>query len=191
MSMPATTARLWTVAEVHALQDQDPHHRYEVVDGELLVTPAPRRSHQRAVLQLARALSDQVERFGFGEVLMSPSDVRAEGQTSVQPDVFVIPLVNGRPAADEMVVSPVLVIEVLSPSTARFDRLTKRRLYQRMQIEYWIVDLDSELIERWAPESERPEICADRVVWQPVGSPEALELDVAAFMRRALGVGTG
>jgi Uma2 family endonuclease len=55
--------------EVHALQDQDPSHRYEVVDGELLVSPAPRRSHQRAVARVLRLLSDFVESSGMGEVL--------------------------------------------------------------------------------------------------------------------------
>ncbi|MFN9201726.1 MAG: hypothetical protein ACK6DP_01475 [Gemmatimonas sp.] len=58
MSMPATSSRLWSVEEVHALQEQDPGRRYEVVDGALLVSPAPRRSHQRAVALLLRLLSD-------------------------------------------------------------------------------------------------------------------------------------
>lgn len=191
MGMPATSPRLWTVEEVQALQEHDPHHRYEVVDGELLVSPSPRRSHQRAVTHLLRVLSEYAELSSLGEALTSPSDVFHDEHTSVQPDVFVIPLVNGRPATDEMVMRPMLVVEVLSPSTARYDRLTKRRFYQRMKFEYWIVDLDSELIERWTPEAERPEICADRLVWQPVVSVEPLVLDVPAYMRKALGVPGG
>jgi Uma2 family endonuclease len=187
MGMPATSPRHWSVEEVHALQEQDPSHRYEVVDGELLVSPSPRRSHQRAVARLLRELGDFVEANELGEVLASPADVYVEGRTSVQPDVFVIPFVNGRPAADAVEVNPLLVIEVLSPATARHDRLVKRALYQRKAVEYWIVDLDAQLLERWPPGADRPEVWSQGFAWRPVGASTSFALDVPAFFARVLG----
>lgn len=188
MGMPATSPRLWSVEEVRALQEQDPGRRYEVVDGELLVSPAPRRSHQRVVARLLRLLSDYVERTGLGEVLTSPSDVYRDGRTSVQPDLFVLPLVNGRPAGDAVDIDPLLVVEVLSPATARNDRLVKPALYQRKAVEYWIMDLDAQLLERWLPGADRPEIWSAGFTWHPSGVAEAFALDLPAFFARVLRV---
>jgi len=73
-------------------------------------------------------------------------------------------------------------VEVLSPTTARYDRQLKRRRYQRARIaEYWIVDLDARLIERWHPEDDRPEMASDRLVWTPDPNQRAFELDAAAY----------
>ena len=78
MSMPASTRR-WTVDEVRAMQDEErPWPRYELIDGELLVTPAPRRVHQRAVLELFRLLDPFVTAHRLGVVELSPSDPRAD-----------------------------------------------------------------------------------------------------------------
>lgn len=189
MGMPATSPRLWLVDEVHALQDQDSSHRYEVVDGELLVSPAPRRSHQRAVVHLLRLLGDFVSATGVGEVLASPADVYVERRTSVQPDVFVIPLVNGRPAGDAVEVDPILVVEVLSPATARHDRLVKRALYQRKAVQYWILDLDAQLLERWLPGADRPEIWSQAFTWRPEGAEATFAVDLPAFFATVLGEG--
>lgn len=188
MGMPATSPRLWSVEEVHARQEQDPGRRYEVVDGELLVSPAPRRSHQRVVARLLRLLSDYVERTGLGEVLTSPSDVYRDGRTSVQPDLFVLPLVNGRPAGDAVDIDPLLVVEVLSPATARYDRLVKRALHQRKAVEYWIMDLDAQLLERWLPGADRPEIWSAGFTWHPSGVAEAFALELPVFFARELRV---
>ncbi|MFN8992516.1 MAG: Uma2 family endonuclease [Pseudomonadota bacterium] len=187
MSMPATSSRLWSVEEVHALQEQDPGRRYEVVDGALLVSPAPRRSHQRAVALLLRLLSDYVEPTGGREVLASPADVYVDGRTSVQPDVFVIPFVDGQPARDAVDVDSILVLEVLSPATARHDRLVKRALYQRKAAEYWIVDLDAHLLEQWVPGADRPAIWSQRFTWRLEEAAEPFVLDLPAFFARVLG----
>ena len=79
------------------------------------------------------------------------------------------------PCAD--VAGLVLAIEILSPSTARYDRVVKRRFYQRAGVgEYWIVDLNARLVERWQPGQGSPEILAERLVWAPSGATEPLEL---------------
>lgn len=92
-------------------------------------------------------------------------------------------LVDGRrPRAWAEVRTPLLVIEVLSPSTARHDRLVKRSFYQRQGVpEYWIVDLDASLVERWRPADARPEILTDRLEWQPDPGGEPMVIDLAAL----------
>jgi Uma2 family endonuclease len=90
----------------------------------------------------------------------------------VQPDVYVLPLVQGRrPRTTAEVGTPLLLVEVLSPSTARFDRVVKRQRYQRLGVEYWIVDLEARVVERWLPGDARPEVLTDAVSW--VTSPAA------------------
>jgi len=139
----SSLAREWSADEVRALPEDG--NRYEVVDGELLVTPAPALIHQRAVRGLLGPLDAYVTRQGLGEVVFSPADVAYGPRTMVQPDLFVVPHVGGvAPRRWDELGPLLLVIEILSPSTARRDRFTKRRLYQREGIpEYWIVDLDA------------------------------------------------
>jgi Uma2 family endonuclease len=187
MGMPHATAE-WTAARVRALPDDG--RRYEVVDGELLVTPAPRWAHQRAVLSLARALHDYLAESAIGEVTISPADVELDARTLVQPDVFVVPLAgSGRRMRDwtEIEGRLLLAVEVLSPSTARADRHLKRRRYQRAGIsEYWIIDLDARLVERWRPGDERPAIIADALEWLPDGATAPLAIDLSAFFSEIL-----
>ena len=178
MGMP-NAAMDWTAARVRTLPDDG--RRYEVVDGELLVTPAPRWAHQRAVLALARRLGDYLVLHHVAEVTLSPADVELDPRTLVQPDLFVVPLDEGRRMREwsEIRGRLLLAVEVLSPSTARADRHLKRRRYQRAAIpEYWIVDLDARLLERWRPEDERPEVLADRIEWQPSGATEPLTIEL-------------
>ena len=81
-----------------------------------------------------------------------------------------------------------LAVEVLSPSTARTDRQVKRRLYQREGVpEYWIVDIDARIIERWRPADPRPEMLADSLVWQPEGANEPLEISLPEFFGMVAG----
>jgi Uma2 family endonuclease len=78
-----------------------------------------------------------------------------------------------------------LAIEILSPGSAHADRQAKRRLYQRERIpEYWIVDLDARLIERWRPDDDRPEIVETRLEWTPPGFDRPCVLDVADLFAR-------
>jgi Uma2 family endonuclease len=106
----------------------------------------------------------------------------------MQPDVFVVPLEGGRrPKRWVDIRGLLLAIEVLSPSTARADRTTKRRRYQRAGVpEYWVVDLDARLVERWRPADERPEVLNDRLVWLPDPSAAPFELDLPRFFAQAL-----
>lgn len=182
----AAERKHWTVADYMALPDDG--KRYEVIDGELFVTPAPIADHQRLVFALGRRLATYLDAAPVGEVLLSPADIEFAADTVVQPDVFVAPLVGGaRPRSWKDITGLLLAAEVLSTSTRRVDRTVKRRRYQRAGVaEYWIVDGDARLVERWRAADERPEILSDELVWQPDAAHESLRIDLPAFFASAL-----
>src|SRR5688572_15889011 len=143
MAMPAQPTE-WTVSMVRALPDDG--NRYEVIDGELFVTPAPTWTHQRAVRELTLLVAPYVSAQGVGEAIFAPADVVVYGPRKfVQPDLFVVPLVAGAPARSWTEVGRlILAVEVLSPTTARTDREEKLELYREKAVpEYWIVDTDA------------------------------------------------
>ena len=174
----AIATREWTVEEVWALPEDG--KRYEVIDGELFVTPSPRDEHQFVVVELVLRLQGYLRLVGTGRTRISPSDIRSGPRTMVQPDVFVVPLVAGKFRRGwNTLPGLLLAVEVLSPSSARTDRDVKRRLYQRAGIpEYWIVDVDAALIERWRSGDERPEIVTGDLAWQPDPAHSALVLNL-------------
>jgi Uma2 family endonuclease len=172
MGMPQTAE--WTAARIRALPDDGLRH--EVVDGEHLVSPAPRPAHQIAVYELVKRLGPYVERHALGRVMTSPADLELDRATLVQPDVFVTAAVRIRTWHDALPVR--LAIEILSPSTARADRYVKRRRFQRAAVEYWVVDLDARLVERWRPADQRPEVLEERLLWRAEGAPVPLPLDL-------------
>lgn len=177
-------SRRWTAREVRALIAERPlaSPRYELVDGELLVTPSPNWPHQRAVSLLWRILDDYLQPIGAGAAGVSPFDVELEQEFISQPDVFVLPLSEATRVTRQMPARALLLAaEVLSPSSARFDRVVKKPKYLRHVPEYWIVDPDARLFERWLPNDGRPEIRTDVLEWHPTGALEALRLDVVKF----------
>jgi Uma2 family endonuclease len=184
--MPHAAER-WTAEMVRALPDDG--NRYELVSGELVVTPAPRQVHQAAVVELVLALAPWLKATGIGRVLASPADVALGEDEVLQPDVFVLPsgaAPVSAPWAD--ITALLLAVEVLSPATARYDRGLKRRRYQRAGVpEYWIVDLDARLIERWRPDDERPEIAMEVLRWEPAAGGPALELDLERWFSEVWG----
>jgi Uma2 family endonuclease len=187
MGMAATQTH-WTVDMVHALPDDG--KRYEIIDGALLVTPAPSYDHQDTAFLLARQLHAYLTTHRVGHVFMAPTDVIFDARTLVQPDVLVVPLIDGkRPRTYAEAGKPVLAMEVVSPSSARTDRVRKRELYQREAVpEYWIVDPDARVIERWRPGDTRPEILVDRITWQPEGAGGSMTIELAAFWEEVFGM---
>lgn len=188
MVMPAVNRR-WTASEVRKVVEDNPLStpRYELVDGELLVTPAPTPRHQAAIASLFRALDIYVRAERIGRVLFSPSDVELEPDFLSQPDVFVVSSDEWRRLGNERIIrSLMLAVEVLSPGSSRHDRVRKRPKYQRNVPDYWIVDLDGRLFERWRPDDERPEILTTALVWHPAGAARPFELDLAAYFTDVL-----
>jgi Uma2 family endonuclease len=162
---------------VRALPDDG--KRYEVVHGELLVTPAPRALHQEVVGNLHFDLMLACRRSGRHRVLLSPADISWDPDTLVQPDVFIVPADEAKTRDWTKMRTLVLVAEVLSPSTARQDREQKRRLYQAHGVgTLWIVDPELRRVEVWTPEAHFPVIETERVVWDPRdgGEPVVVEL---------------
>jgi Uma2 family endonuclease len=114
-------------------------------------------------------------------------EVRAliEEESLLQPDIFVIPAaewrrLGGGPPVRELI----LAAEILSPSSSRHDRVRKRPVYQRNVPEYWIVDLDARLIERWRTADERPELVMASLEWQPAGAAAPFVLNVERYFDR-------
>ena len=178
MGMPAQDI-VWTAEMARALPDDG--NRYEVLDGELFVTSAPSLYHQRALRLLYDALSEYVRRHNVGEIFWSPADIEFSSTRLLQPDLFIVPPGAVKESWRD-ITRLILAIEALSPSTARADRFRKRTIYQDEQTpEYWIVDTDARLFERWRPEDQRPEILTESLVWQPVAGVDPMVIDLVRF----------
>jgi Uma2 family endonuclease len=182
MAMGQSLDHYWTPEEVRAIPDDG--ERHECIDGMLIVTPAPNGLHQRAIALLWDSLSPYVRRERVGELLPSPADIELEPGTLVQPDLFVYRVpAEGVVKRDWSIIKElVLAVELLSPSTARFDRGLKRQFYLRSSTdELWIVDVESRVVERWRAGDERPEILTDALVWRPNGAGEPLRISLGDF----------
>src|SRR5881392_3010170 len=172
----------WTADMVRQLPDDG--NRYEVVYGELLVTPAPRLNHQLLVSRLAVAIAKYLEHEPVGVMLTSPADISWGQDVLVQPDVFVIPHDEARTREWSRVRSLLLVVEVLSPTTERADRFTKRRRYQEAGVPlYWVADGAQQRVEVWTPDSAFPLIAMERLIWRPVGADRAFTLALEELFR--------
>ena len=181
MGMPATATKEWTVEMLETLPDDG--NRYEIIDGELYVSPGPAWTHQEVLWELTFLFASYLKKNPVAFGLCAPADVVFDRRNVVEPDLFVTPLVDGRnPSSYEDAGSLLLAIEILSPSTGRLDRTKKRNLYRRFGVaEYWIVDVDARLIERWKPEDERPEILDEVIEWRPSAENPPLRIDLAEF----------
>lgn len=126
-----------TVDDLQALPDDG--HRYELIDGTLLVSPAPAWGHQSVQLALATLL--EAHRPRAIRVLVAPFEVQLAMDTAVQPDVLVARYDDLRPK--NLPAAPLLAVEVASPSTVLVDRNLKRATYERFGIpSYWLLDPD-------------------------------------------------
>ena len=123
--------------------------RYELLDGDLLMTPAPNLKHQRVQFELGSRLGRFVKERALGEFFFAPCDVVLSDHDVVQPDLLFVSrerahLLSG---GDAVRGAPDLVVEILSPATAGRDRGYKRALYARHGVaEYWLVDPADETI---------------------------------------------
>ncbi len=189
MGMPARSGpkRRYTLQEFERIRDAAaPGPRYEFVDGAIFVTPSPNAVHQRIVVRLTVLLEPFVQANGVGELLVSPFDVRFGVGGVLQPDLLVRSpddVQSGRlDAARELR----LAVEVVSPNSARYDRVDKRPRYQAARVdELWLIDPESELVERWTPDDERPEVLADALVWQPIAGGDSLSIDLVGLFAEA------
>ena len=122
-------------------QMPDDGKRYEIVEGELVVTPAPKWAHQQVVFKLAEVLAEAVRR-GYGKAAFAPTDVVLDDENVVEPDLLFISRERLGIVTEENVRgAPDLVVEVLSERTRERDLGAKLRLYARFGVRfYWVVD---------------------------------------------------
>ena len=132
----------------------DDGKRLEILNGELIMSPSPIAVHQRVIKKLTIQLDNIVEDNNLGEVFIAPFDVILDKYNIVQPDIFFISTENQNIVTEKNITdknitgSPDLVIEVLSPSTAYNDLVTKKEIYEQFGVkEYWIIDPEKQWME--------------------------------------------
>ena len=169
----ATEVKKWTLEELHSLPDDG--NRYELVRGELFVTPAPGDNHETVASRLTRILDPYVESNGLGFVYRPRAVIQFEG-SQVEPDLMVRQENPGSDWAKAPI--PVLVVEILSRSTRRRDQEQKRQFYLDVGVgEYWMVDRERRVItvvRRGAADLTS----ADRIEWAPVAGAEPLIVEM-------------
>jgi Uma2 family endonuclease len=123
--------------------------QYDVIDGELTMTPAPRPRHQEVLLALSTRLLLFVNDNSLGKIYIAPIDLALSLVDVVQPDVLFVAKNRMRIVAEKNIVGiPNLIAEIVSPSSSRRDREEKVNLYQRYALpEYWIVDPETGTVE--------------------------------------------
>ena len=181
MAMP-DTARRWTAQMVRELPEDG--KRYEVIHGELIVTPSPRPRHERVRMRLVEQIQQYLRSVAMPESLFgAPCDISWDDDTLVQPDLLIVPtqeITNDWTTYKTLL----LAIEILSPNTARYDRVVKRRLYQEYHVAtYWVVDHEAGVVEAWRPGDERPEIVTDVLRWRVRSEAPELAVDLATLFQ--------
>lgn len=178
--------RRWTYDEFARLPNDG--NRYEIIGGELYVSPAPNPIHARVAARITRVLDTFAEETGLGGVFTGQIDILFGEGDYFEPDIlFVcqdrIDIVTNRGVEG----APDLVVEVLSPTTALRDRHLKRDRYALFGVaEYWIVDPVAKQIEIYRRDEgwERPAVIAtESYEWVPVSGGPTLTLNVSALLR--------
>jgi Uma2 family endonuclease len=182
MHAMAHAANEWTLEQLHRLPDDG--NRYELVYGELFVTPPPSVAHENLAAVLASKLHGYVTRWQLG-LIFTPRAVIQARDSQVEPDLMV-----RQPSIAENwseLPVPILVVEIASKSTRRRDVGKKRQYYLDLAVpDYWIVERQDRAIRVIRP-SEADRIANHELTWHPTGANEPFVLDVAAYFREALG----
>ena len=173
----------WTYSDYARLPDDG--NRYEVIDGELLVTPSPSPLHQRVGARLLMALDPFVERHHLGLVIPDVDLLFRTGQF-LRPDLLVVPE-SGRDGITDRGIetAPLLVVEILSPTSGAIDRVKKPARYGDFAIpEYWVLDPEERCawVWRFAEGATTPERCEQRLTWHPRGAREPLVVDLGEVL---------
>jgi Uma2 family endonuclease len=138
--------RRWTYEEYYRLEDD---RRYEIIDGNLLMAPAPDTWHQDSSRKLFRLVDRFVMKNRLGEVFYAPIDLVLDVENTVQPDLIFVPSAKAGMIQRRAIFGiPDLLVEIISPSSVRRDRYDKKELYARFGVkEYWIGDPANKALE--------------------------------------------
>jgi Uma2 family endonuclease len=181
MIMTSTTPP-WTVAQRDRLPKDG--NKYEVMNGELFLTPMPSWRHQWIADELCDTLKPYVRQHGLGSALAVSTDV-VRGDTDVAvPDVVVYPFTRDTsPVRASDAPRPILVAEIRSATTSRRDTGLKRELYVALGVpEYWIVDAAERTVMVVRP-GGADEVLTGMLWWHPQGAPRALGIELATLLR--------
>lgn len=155
--MLPTTHRRMSAEEYRQLPEGPPY--FQLIGGELFMSPSPRFWHQKLVLNIASLIREHLRRNrGLGEVVISPSDVELSNDDIYQPDIYFVSKARRDEVLTEQGASgaPDLVIEVLSASTAKLDRGPKTKIYGASGVqEMWVVDGRNQQIDIHLSQSGR------------------------------------
>jgi Uma2 family endonuclease len=148
--MAVRAKTVWTYDDLLRMPEPQDGKRYEILDGELVVSPSPSLRHQYVMGQVLRALMREIQDAGRGLVFGAPLDVILSRTRVVIPDHVAVRADRFRILRPRGVFgAPDLVVEILSPSNRRYDRNRKRRIYASSEIpEYWIIDPDANTLEQ-------------------------------------------
>lgn len=180
----------WTYAE-YARLPREGSTRYEVIDGELVVTPAPSRAHQRLVATLTMLLEAFARKHDLGEAYPAPFDLLLGEGDYVEPDLLFVRKDRLDILSDRgCEAAPDLVIEITSPDTAARDRGAKLDRYRFFGVpEYWVVDPDERTVEVWDLAAGDPEPRtfrgSDTVRWSPAKDAPTLEVPLPELFESA------
>ncbi len=155
----ATQTKVWTYEDYLKLEDDK---RYEIIEGELIETPAPSVTHQRLVKRLLKLLDEFVEKKSLGEVFVSPIDVILSDTNVVQPDLVFVSKERSDIVQNRGIFgAPDLVVEVISPSTLKKDTEDKKRIYARFGVkELWLIFPGEKAIEVFSLKGDGYEVCS-------------------------------
>jgi Uma2 family endonuclease len=172
----STAIKSWTLQELHSLPEDG--NKYELLEGELLVTPAPAPVHELVLARLTHLLVPYVESNDLGYVYRPRAIIRHRPRTEVEPDLFVSRAIRDYDRAP----TPILVVEVLSPYTRRRDLEMKQAFYLGTKgiPEYWIVDPESRAVIV-AREGAPDEHVTGQLTWMPAAVADPLSIDVASL----------
>jgi Uma2 family endonuclease len=131
--------------------------RYEILEGEIFVSPSPVTKHQRISRNLLAILHRHVAQQKLGEVFSAPMDVVLSDINVVQPDLLFVSSARQKIITEKNIQgAPDLIVEILSETSAEQDRLTKKQIYARHGVrEYWLIDPDRETVEVYRLEPKR------------------------------------
>jgi len=126
--------------------------RYQIINGEVYMSPAPVPYHQRIIIKLSKILDEFVAKHNLGIVFIAPCDILLSDEDIVQPDIFFISNENLNIIKEKYIEGvPDLTIEITSTYTKKLDKLLKKRLYETYQVkEYWVVDVEKKTLQRFA-----------------------------------------
>lgn len=174
------SAKRWTLDELHRLPDDG--NKYEIVSGELFVTPAPSEQHETILVRLHARLAAYVDEHQLGGIFRPRAIVRLRG-SEVEPDLFVRPVRSGTEHDWDDAPVPLLVVEIISPTTRRRDLMHKRDLYLHAGVDtYWAIDPEARTVRVIRADREDV-VTRDTLTWAPSSASVPLTLSVATLFR--------